>query len=156
MTRKVNYADNIFYLKLVLKQVSAGLKLAVDAELARDKVLEDLSFLQRAAGQVSAALQDSRLLIDRSDHLRELSSFNRQFLALLEELAAGRLTGAATLLPEGGREVVERLRQATRLELGALRQAVSTQRLAAADHEHIVSEEEFRHLLSPEEGPEAR
>jgi len=156
MTRKVNYADNIFYLKLVLKQVSAGLKLAVDAELARDKVLEDLSFLQRAAGQVSAALQDSRLLIDRSDHLRELSSFNRQFLALLEELAAGRLAGSAALLPEGGREVVERLRQATQLELGALRQAVSTQRLAAADHEHIVSEEEFRHLLSPEEGPEAR
>jgi len=156
MIRKVNYADNIFYLKLVLKQVSSGLKLAVDAGLARDKVLEDLAFLERAAGQVSASLQDSRLLIDRSEHLRELMAFNRQFLALLEEVAAGRPAGAAAILPEGGREVVERLREATTRELAALRQTVSNQRLAAADHEHIVSEEEFRHLLSPEEGPEAR
>jgi len=29
MTRRINYADNIFYLKLILKQVGAGLKLAV-------------------------------------------------------------------------------------------------------------------------------
>jgi hypothetical protein len=156
MTRKVNYADNIFYLKLVLKQVSSGLKLAVDAGLARDKILEDLSFLERGAGLVSASLQDSRLLIERSEHLRELASFNRQFLALLEELAGGRLAGAAVILPGGGREVVERLKASTQRELGALRQAASSQRLAAGDHEHIVSEEEFRHLLAPEEGPEGR
>ena len=156
MTRRINYADNIFYLKLILKQVGAGLKLAVDADLARDRVLEDLAFLERSAGSIFASLRDNHLLIERSDHLQELAGFYRQFLALLEELAAGKPVGAAALLPEGGREAVERIREAIRREQAELRLAISSHRLGAGEHEHIVSEEEFRHLLSPEEGPEAR
>src|SRR4030042_2332355 len=103
MTRRINYADNIFYLKLVLKQVASGLKLAVDADLARDRVLEDLAFLERSAGGIFASLRDNHLLIERSDHLQELAGFYRQFLALLEEVAAGKPGGAAPLLSEGGR-----------------------------------------------------
>ena len=150
MTRRVNYADNIFYLKLVLKQVTAGLKLAVDAELARDRVLEDLGFLQRSAGGIFASLRENHLLIERSEHLQQLAGFYRQFLALLEELAAGKPAGAAAVLPQGGREVVERIREAIRREQAELRLAISSHRLGAGDHEHIVSEEEFRFLLSPE------
>ncbi len=58
------------------------------------------------------------------------------------------------MLPEGGREVVERIREAIRREQAELRLAISSHRLGAGDHEHIVSEEEFRFLLSPEEGSE--
>ena len=147
MTRRINYADNIFYLKLILKQVGAGLKLAVDADLARDRVLEDLAFLERSAGSIFASLRDNHLLIERSDHLQELAGFYRQFLALLEELAAGKPVGAAALLSEGGREAIRR-------ELAELRLAISSHRLGEGEHEHIVSEEEFRFLLSPEEGSE--
>jgi hypothetical protein len=154
MTRKINYADNIFYLKLILKQVGAGLKLAVDADLARDRVLEDLAFLERSAGSIFASLRDNHLLIERSDHMQELAGFYRQFLALLEELAAGKPVGAAALLPEGGREAVERIREAIRREQAELRLAITSHRLGAGEHEHIVSEEEFRFLLSPEEGAE--
>ncbi len=154
MTRRVNYADNIFYLKLVLKQVAAGLKLAVDADLARDRVLEDLGFLQRSAGGIFASLRENHLLIERSDHLQQLAGFYRQFLALLEELAAGKPAGAAAVLPEGGREVIERIREAIRREQAELRLAISSHRLGAGEHEHIVSEEEFRFLLSPEESSE--
>jgi hypothetical protein len=154
MTRRINYADNIFYLKLILKQVGAGLKLAVDADLARDRVLEDLAFLERSAGSIFASLRDNHLLIERSDHLQELAGLYRQFLVLLEELAAGKPVGAAALLPEGGREVVERIREAIRRELAELRLAISSHRLGEGEHEHIVSEEEFRFLLSPEEGSE--
>jgi len=151
MTRRVNYADNIFYLKLVLKQVSAGLKLAVDADLARDRVLEDLAFLERAASGIFSSLRDNHLLIERSDHLQELAGFYRQFFSLLEELEAGKPAGAAAVLPEGGREMVERIREAIRREQAELRLAISSHRLGAGEHEHIVSEEEFRFLLSPEE-----
>jgi hypothetical protein len=154
MTRRVNYADNIFYLKLILKQVGAGLKLAVDADLARDRVLEDLGFLQRSAGGIFASLRENHLLIERSEHLQQLAGFYRQYLAVLEELAAGKPAAAPAVLAEGGREVVERIREAIRREQAELRLAISSHRLGAGDHEHIVSEEEFRFLLSPEEGGE--
>jgi len=134
-----------------LKQLAAALKLAVDPELARDKLLEDLAFLERAAGSVFNSLRDNHLLIDRSEHLQELARFNRQFVALLEDIIAGRPTGAAALLPEGGRELVERIRQDLVRELAEIRETVTSHRLGAGDQEHIVSEEEFKFLLASEE-----
>jgi hypothetical protein len=92
-------------------------------------------------------------LIDRSEHLQELARFNRQFVALLEDIIAGRPTGAAALLPEGGRELVERIRQDLARELAEIRETVTSHRLGAGDQEHIVSEEEFKFLLASEESP---
>jgi len=152
MTRRVNYADNIFFLKLVLKQVTAALKLAVDPGLGREKLLGDLDFLQRAAGSVFASLRDNHLLIDRSEHLQDLARFDRQLVSLLEETASGRSPGTAALLPQGGQEALERIRQALLGELAEIREALSDHRQAPGDHEHIVSEEEFKFLLASEEG----
>jgi hypothetical protein len=47
--------------------------------------------------------------------------------------------------------MVERIREAIRREQAELRLAISSHRLGAGEHENIVSEEEFRFLLSPEE-----
>ncbi len=58
MTRRVNYADNIFYLKLVLKQVAAGLKLAVDADLARDL----RTLLEEALGRTPAVAVEAEAI----------------------------------------------------------------------------------------------
>lgn len=149
MTRRVNYSDNIFYLNLIFKQVAAALKLAVDADLARDKILEDLRFLDRSCAAIFASLAGNHLLIERVEHLNSLARLNRHLVAALEELLSGRAPASGVL--EGERETLNRIRQARLEEQAAIREAIAAQRMAAGDREHIVSEEEFKFLLASED-----
>lgn len=152
MARRVNYADNIFYLNLILKQAGSSLKLNVDAELLKDKLIEDLLFLDRSCGSIFSSLQANHMLIDRLDHLKDLAKFNRQYIGLLEDIAKGSLAGASVL--EDQREVLERIRQGRSRELAEIREAIASHRLSAGDKEQIVSEEEFKFLLSSGEDSE--
>ncbi len=154
MTRRVNYADNIFYLNLILKQVGSALKLSVDAELARDKILEDLRFLDRASAAIFNSLAGNHQLIERVEHLNSLAKLNRHLVATLEDVLGSRVPGAAAL--EGEREALGRIRQARLAAQSTIRDAVATQRMAAGDEEHMVSEEEFKFLLASEEETEEK
>ena len=154
MTRRVNYADNIFYLNLILKQVGSTLKLSVDAELAREKILEDLRFLDRASAAIFNSLAANHQLIERVEHLNSLAKLNRHLVATLEDILGGKVPGAAAL--EGEREALGRIRQARLAAQSAIREAVATQRMAAGDEEHMVSEEEFKFLLASQEETEEK
>jgi hypothetical protein len=152
MTRRVNYADNIFYLNLIFKQVASALKLAVDAELARDKIMEDLRFLDRSSAAIFHSLAGNHLLIERVEHLNGLAKLNRHLVAALEDVLGGRVPAAAAL--DSDREALGRIRQARLAEQSAIREAIATHRMAAGDQEHMVSEEEFKFLLASEEESE--
>ncbi|MBA7628242.1 hypothetical protein ES703_35718 [subsurface metagenome] len=86
MTKRVNYADNIFFLNLILKQLITGARLNVDAGIFYAKIFSDLSFLDNTAESVFNSLKMDNLLIERLEYLKDLQRFNKEFNSFLEDI----------------------------------------------------------------------
>jgi hypothetical protein len=97
MATKVNYEDNLFYIHTFVKTLRGGMQLELDADYFRDKVVEDIFFVDRTLGQIYEALRTNNYLINRRDHLRELMRVKRGFADLLSGLVDGELEWAGEL-----------------------------------------------------------
>lgn len=146
MTRRVNYEENIFFLALVLKQLTAALKLNVDAELFRERIVGDFQFLDHSLSRLLQSLKANHLMIDRLSHLRELQRLSRALTGLLDDVLEARLPLADEL--EGQRDLLRRLRENRERDLLELSQNMSESRQRTGDQEQVVSEEEFKSLLA--------
>jgi len=149
MTRRVNYEDNIFYLNLVFKGITAALKLNIDTALYRDRIVEDIRFLDKTSSTIYQSLKANQLMIDRLNHLKGLRKLNSDFIALLEDILEERLPMAADL--EQDFDLLQRIQSNREVELNGLREMIARLADSAGDQEQIVSEQEFKFLLSPEE-----
>jgi len=149
MTKRVNYEDNIFFLNLILKQIEAAFKLNIDAALFKDRIVEEIRFLDAASEDIFQALQSNSLMIDRWEHLKELQKLNRSFVSLMEEIVAGAHPLAQAL--EDSVPLIDRLLEARRGQLHRIRELTASYQLAPGEADPIVSETEYRYLLSPEE-----
>jgi hypothetical protein len=148
MTKRVNYEDNIFFLNLILKQISAAFKLNIDAGVFKERIVEEIRFLDTASEDVFQSLSGNSLMIDRWEHLKELQKFNRSFVSLMEQILSREPPLAQAL--EDSFPLIERLLEARRGQLDRIRELTAGYRLAQGEAEHIVSEAEYRYLLSPE------
>lgn len=148
MTRRVNYEDNIFYLILIFRGIAASLKLNIDAELYKDRIIEDIQFLDKTMATVFQSLRSNQLMIDRLIHLKELQKLNRNFIALLEDILEERLPLASSL--EQDFDLLQRIQSNREHELSGLKEMIAENKTSSPDQEQIVSEEEFKYLLSPE------
>ena len=152
MTRRVNYEDNIFYLTLVFKGIAAGLKLNIDTELYRDRILEDIRFLDRTCSSIYQSLKANHLMIDRLAHLKGLLKLNSSLMALLKDILDERFPMASAL--EQDFDLLQRIQSNREAELAGLKEMTSRLGESGSDQEQIVSEQEFKFLLSSEEQEE--
>lgn len=97
MATKVNYDDNLFHLHSLIKGLRGGLQLELDIDYFRDKVVEDIFFIDRTLQQIYEALRVNSYLINRRDHLRELMRVKRGFADLLGGLLDGTLSWSESL-----------------------------------------------------------
>jgi hypothetical protein len=149
MTRRVNYDDNIFYLTLVFKGIAAGLRLNIDTNLYRDRIVEDMRFLDRTCSNIYQSLKADHLMIDRLAHIKGMQKLNANFIALLEDVLEERVPLASAL--EQDFDLLQRIQSNREVELGGLKEMVATLGESGGDQEQIVSEQEFKYLLSPDQ-----
>ena len=149
MTRRVNYDDNIFYLTLVFKGIAAGLKLNIDTGLYRDRIVEDIRFLDKTCSNIYQSLKANHLMIDRFTYLKGLYKLNSSFVALLEDILEERFPLASSL--EQDFDLLQRIQSNRETELAGINEMITKQKGSTGDQEQIVSEEEFKFLLSAEE-----
>ena len=97
MATKVNYDDNLFHLHSLIKGLRGGLQLELDIDYFRDKIVEDIFFVDRTLQQIYEALRVNSYLINRRDHLRELMRVKRGFADLLGALLDGSLPWSENL-----------------------------------------------------------
>jgi len=97
MATKVNYDDNLFYVHSLIKGLRGGLQLELDVDYFRDKVVEDIFFIDRTLQQIYEALRVNSYLINRRDHLRELMRVKRGLADLLGAVLDGSLPWSANL-----------------------------------------------------------
>lgn len=91
MAHKIHYEDNLFYLHSILRALDAALRLSLDADLFRDKVVEDLFFLDATLKRIFASLKDNAFLLSRARYLRALRRTDVAFQDLLAALMRGTL-----------------------------------------------------------------
>ena len=148
MATKVHYEDNLFLLMQLARTLEAGMRLDVDPEFFRDKIIEDLIFLSDTLAQMFESLKDKTHLIHRREHLRSLLGAEQKLLDILTGAHEGSLAFAEHL--EHYRDRLRSLK-AQHNELRSRTRALLEMPVATEEIRDQVSEEEFRFLLRDEE-----
>ena len=147
MTRRINYEDDIFTLTLQVRCLQDTLKLDIDAELFRDRLLGDIAWLDGAIDRLFRSLRESSRYVGRQEHLKELAKLNRAFSGVLDDLVSKRAPFAEHL--------ADRLEELAAVRDGQKRDIEEIKALLdgtpAPEEEHIVSADELRFLMSSEE-----
>ncbi|TVR67608.1 MAG: hypothetical protein EA427_13180 [Spirochaetaceae bacterium] len=159
MPAKIHYEDNLFFLHSILRTVESGLRLDIDPGLFRDKILEDVLFVDVMILRLYASLRENDYLIRRTAYLRSLRRTTSSYLTFLDGLLGNPSLLESTL----GRfqEKLESARQeheSVRREIDALLDRIEPDE----ETQSIVSSEEYGFLLAresqtegePEEDPE--
>jgi hypothetical protein len=149
MTRRINYEDNIFYLKLILKQLQSGVKLNIDGVLYADKIAADIGFLDETVGEILSSLETNIMLLDRLELLKDLEAFVNHFLQLLDEVLSGETELLVRL--ETHRPVFQGMKEQRLKDTRMIREILSGTSSGGVEADQIVSPEEFKFLLSQDE-----
>jgi hypothetical protein len=145
MSVKVHYEDNLFFLHSILRTLEAGLRIDIDAEYFKDKVLEDVFFIDSTLLRTFSSLKENGFLINRVSYLRSLRRTVRGFTDFLSRVTSGTL---------GGREIVDayhaRLTATLDEHQRVLREidAILDQLEPDDEAEDVVSSREYDFLLS--------
>jgi hypothetical protein len=147
MTRKINYEDDIFTVALHVRCLQDALKLEVDPELFKDRILGDIAWIDGITGRLYQSLKESAQFVKRQEHLRELAKLKRAFAEVLDALAE-RKAPFAEHLQEKVPELRAR-RDAHRRDIGEIRALLEGPGMP--EEQHMVSAEELKFLMTSDE-----
>lgn len=148
MTSRVNYDDNIFFVHAIVKGMRSGLILDVDPELFKDKVLEDIFFVDSTLMKILSQLRENPKLIRRAEYLKSLLRAENAFLEFLSDIIAAERPLAESLAPFSHKvRACRSSHQTTRTELQSLLHGPEDH----APEEDVVSQEELNFLLQEDE-----
>jgi hypothetical protein len=149
MTRRINYEDDLFSLALQVRCLSDMLKLEIDPEFFRERIVGDVAWLDAAIGRVFQSLRGSPSFVGRQDHLREVQRLKQAF--------AGALGGIVQKRAPFASHLADRLESLREIQASHLRDAAEIRSLLTAgasapqEEEHMVSAEELKILFTPSE-----
>lgn len=146
MTRKINYEDDIFSLALQVRCLQDILKLEIDPEFFRDRVLGDIAWADAMIGRIYQGLLASSLFVKRQEHLREIQKLKRAFIDVLDGLLQKRVPFAehvADSLPG-----LRSIRDVHEKDIAEIRTTLAGKGPGALEEEHMVSPEELKFLMT--------
>jgi hypothetical protein len=150
MTRRINYEDDIFTLALQVRCLQDTLKLEVDPEIFRERLLGDIAWIESTIAGLYKSLRESSLYVKRQEHLKELQKLKRAFAEALDAVAEKRSPFAE--------HVPEKLEQMRGIRDAQVRDTEDIKALIAGkgapEEEHMVSPEELKFLMTAEENDE--
>lgn len=148
MPQQINYADDLYYIHSMVKSLRSGMTLDLDAEIFRDKITEDIFFVDSVFFRLLTSLKQNDRLIKRQEYLRMLLRALRSYGDFLGEATAGELPFGKHLLPLEEKfasvrahvqEISQEIREILREEAGR------------DENSSVISAEEYAFLLEQEE-----
>jgi hypothetical protein len=146
MTRKINYEDDIFSLALQVRCLQDILKLEIDPEFFRERILGDIAWADGMIGRVYQSLVASSLFVKRQEHLREIQKLKKAFVDAIEGLVARRVPFAQHLTDSSER--LREIRDAHEKDIVDIREMLAGRGQGAPEEEHMVSAEELKFLMT--------
>jgi hypothetical protein len=147
MTRRINYEDDIFTVALQVRCLQDALKLEVDPDLFRDRILGDVAWIDAITARLYQSLRESSLYVKRQEHLKELAKLKRAFIDALDMLVERRAPIAGSLLDRMAD--LETIRAAHLHDIEEIKEILEGK--GAPEEEHIVSQEELKFLMTSED-----
>jgi hypothetical protein len=147
MTRKINYEDDIFTLALQVRCLQDTLKLEVDPDLFKDRIVGDIVWIDSTIGRLFQSLRESSLYVKRQEHLKELQKLKHAFADALDALVENRSPLAAHL-PERMAEI-RAIRDSHARDVDEIKALLAGK--GAPEEEHMVSREELKFLMTSDE-----
>lgn len=89
MKSSVNYEEDLFLLKGLIKYWNDALNIPADPEMFSGKLMDDLDFIDSFFKKILASLQNSPNLIHRGELLHNFAGAESAFIACLESILAG-------------------------------------------------------------------
>lgn len=151
MAARINYDDDIYYLDTLVSAVQTGLTLDIDPEFFRDKIVEDIFFVDVTLKRIFDSLEENSFLIRRAEYLRSLLRVARIFVDFLHRLLTKEIGFAEHLEPyllklRGAVADHEQIAE----KIGDMLQVAEP----SEGDEDFVSQDEFRFLLQEDDSDE--
>jgi len=150
MTRRINYEDDIFTVALQVRCLQDALKLEVDPELFKDRLLGDAAWIDAISARLYQSLRDSALFVHRQEHLRELAKLKRAFADALDVIVEGKAPIAEHMADRV--ESLKKMRDSHLRDINEIK--VLLDGGGTPEEEHIVSAEELKFLMTADEEEE--
>ncbi|MBN1697198.1 MAG: hypothetical protein JW881_06775 [Spirochaetales bacterium] len=147
--RVVNFEDNIFFLQHLIKNLKKGLKLDIDSRYFIQKIAQDIIFYATTIDQIYKKLRTNNNMLHRADYLKSIQRLKKEFNGLIDDILAKRFS----IAPAFG-TYLDRFREIYRAyerDISEIRRLFLKAGEDGFEQEKIVSEEEFRILMSQEE-----
>lgn len=151
MTRRINYEDDIFSLALQVRCLQDTLKLEVDPELFRERILGDIAWIESTVARLYQSLRESSQYVKRQEHLKELQKLKRAFVTALDMLVENQSSFGEHLADK--REELGTIRAAQGQDIDEIKALIAGK--GAPEDEHMVSPEELAILMTAEEDEES-
>lgn len=151
MPQQINYADDLYYIHTMVKSLRSGMNLELDPEIFRDKITEDIFFVDSVFFRMLTSLKQNERLIKRQEYLRMLLRALRGYGDFLTEAIGGELPFSRHLRPledkfSSVRAHVQEISQEIRELLREERER--------EESSSVISAEEYAFLLQQEEEEE--
>lgn len=148
----IYYDENLFYLNEIINTIATGLRLNLQASIFAEKLVEDILFVENALSHLFGALVENTVLINRSEHLRRLLRTRRRFAEVLNSIMAEDHSLSVKLEPFFAK--FRDLADGQRDHIRSIRETLSATQSESVHEKDVVSELEFKFLLSEESSEE--
>lgn len=145
MAPRVNYEDDIFFVSTIIKSLSNGIALEIDPDFFRDKVVEDIAFVNTTLNRLNDSLQENVYLIRRAEYMRELARAVHGFCDFLDSVHSTESAFGEALRESS--DTLQRYRSEQSEVLNYLNRTIRSEKTQVTEEEHIVSRDEYRFLL---------
>jgi len=149
MAAKINYDDNLFFLKSTLKIMRQGIQLDIDPEFFLKKIVQDLLFQHDCLNKMYQSLVKNTLLLQRIEYLRTILLAKKEFIEFIDVIH--------TVDASFARELVPFLPQLTQCknqheqDIAEILIILDDRNPDEHDETDIISQDEYKFLFHPEE-----
>jgi len=149
MAAKTNFEDNIFYLSTLVKSLKAGISLDIDPEYFREKMVEDILFVDSNLSRIYSALKEGVYLIKRNEYLRNLARAKRIFADFLTDTLEGGYSFASSLDQYSTKFRASRSEQLA--DIQAINHLLDQPLSENVEQGDIISRDEYRFLFQADD-----
>lgn len=151
MPQHVNYADDLYYVHTMVKSLKSGMNLELDPGVFRDKITEDILFIDSVFSRLLTSLKQNDRLIKRQEYLRMLLRALRNYEEFLGNTIDGSLPFSKHL--SSLRDKFTAVREHVQEISGEIRD-ILREESSREDTSSIISAEEYEFLLHQEDEEE--
>ncbi len=146
MSHKINYGDNIFFLNMKVRILKNCLKLDIDRELFMEKINEEILFIVVAIEKLYELLKENSIIVNRSESLKGIQRLKGQIVGLLTSIIDG--DSRYSTLMENRFSHYNTVRENFLHNIEEIKNIITGINTKAVEEQYIISEEEYKHLLS--------